>query len=151
MLQSCCNAQLSSNSTKFDISTVMWSFPWSLFESASFRYFLFITYRLCMQKEHFLASTTDELIPDNITFTETNRDLHANAAICSGSQPKGCNIELVRLKWCKFFLFSAVGHKIREIENNGCVCLGCTEVWTGAITTMQRLAIPWKKQVAVWQ
>ncbi len=58
-----------------------------------------------MWKEHFLASTTDELILDNITFTETNRDLHAAAAICCGSKPKGCNIEVVRLKLCKFSIF----------------------------------------------
>lgn len=58
-----------------------------------------------MWKEHFLASAPDELLPGNITFTETNRDLHSAAAICSGSKPKGCNIELVRLELCKFSLF----------------------------------------------
>ncbi|AWP05692.1 Hypothetical protein SMAX5B_007286 [Scophthalmus maximus] len=42
------------------------------------------------------VSSGDELFPDILTFTETNRDLHAAAAICSGSEPKGCESEVVK-------------------------------------------------------
>lgn len=72
--------------------------------------------------------TTDDLIPDNITFIETNRDLHAAAAICSGSKPNRCNIEVLRPKKYASFPFSVEGHEITEIENSGCLCLGHTEV-----------------------
>lgn len=75
----------------------MWSSQWKLFATTTSDIFHLI--HADDENEHFLASTTDELIPGNITFTETNRDPHAAAAaICSGTKPKGCNIELVRLK-----------------------------------------------------
>lgn len=66
------------------------------------------------EKRHFVVVLTDELIPDNITFTETNGDPHAAAAICSGSKPKGCNIEVVRPKIWKFSILCSGSWKSEE-------------------------------------
>lgn len=88
------------------------------------------------QKERSLVSTTDELIPDNIILTETNRDLHAAAsAICSGSKPKGCNTELVRVNLCTLsvFLEQVMKSKKQRVGealslSHSCCVLVCTGV-----------------------